>query len=493
MARVGVLVGRGFRRARGVAALGRGHGRGAPQPRPRPSRPSSSTATSTGCSAATPIDVAFLALHGRYGEDGAIQGLLEWMGIPYTGSGVLASALAMDKLKAKELFRLHNVPTPPYYDLTGPVSDAQLEERHGSFGFPVMVKPRREGSSIGVSRATTSPSCAPPSTSPCATTTACSSSASSAPARCTWASSATACSAPSRSCPVGPSLTTRPSTASGLCEYYFPARLAPTRYQGVLRLAERAHHALGCTGATRVNVLVTEGENEYVLEVNTLPGHDRPTRSSQDRRGRRAWTSPPSASRSSRARGCTPAAGRAAATPGVVSASPALTRLGERPDPLVSSLGGRGTALRSLTPPAGSGVGVAIVRPGSGEPRASALRRDAAATSPYPSGTPASRRSRGRTSPRGRPSPPPAKLLGSAVERRLQRRAEAARRETPPSAPSKASCATTGSTRGRRVAGGPGDAARAARGGSRVMKALTWMRCSHPWRLVPGSKRAQDW
>jgi D-alanine-D-alanine ligase-like ATP-grasp enzyme len=87
--------------------------------------------------------------------------------------------------------------------------------------------------------------------------------------------------------------------SKGLCEYYFPARLAPTRYQGVLRLAERAHHALGCTGATRVNVLVTEGENEYVLEVNTLPGHDRQLAPPQDRRGRRASTSPPSARRSS--------------------------------------------------------------------------------------------------------------------------------------------------------------------------------------------------
>src|SRR5262245_7720848 len=54
------------------------------------------------------IDVAFVALHGRGGEDGCVQGLLELMGVPYTGSGVLASALAMDKLKAKELFRLHN-------------------------------------------------------------------------------------------------------------------------------------------------------------------------------------------------------------------------------------------------------------------------------------------------------------------------------------------------------------------------------------------------
>src|ERR1700756_1623601 len=79
----------------------------------------------------TRIDVAFLALHGRYGEDGCVQGLLELLGIPYTGSGVLASALAMDKLKAKELFRLHNVPTPPYYDVTGELGPQELEDRHG--------------------------------------------------------------------------------------------------------------------------------------------------------------------------------------------------------------------------------------------------------------------------------------------------------------------------------------------------------------------------
>src|SRR3954447_16206913 len=79
------------------------------------------------------IDVAFLALHGRGGEDGCIQGMLELMGIPYTGSSVLGSALAMDKLKAKEMFRLHNVPTPPYYVATkGDLGD--LEELHGSFG-----------------------------------------------------------------------------------------------------------------------------------------------------------------------------------------------------------------------------------------------------------------------------------------------------------------------------------------------------------------------
>src|SRR5579872_5672199 len=98
------------------------------------------------------IDVAFLALHGRGGEDGCIQGMLELLGVPYTGSSVLASALAMDKLKAKELFRLHNVPTPPYYVARADDLDA-LEELHASFGFPCIVKPNGEGSSVGLTKA----------------------------------------------------------------------------------------------------------------------------------------------------------------------------------------------------------------------------------------------------------------------------------------------------------------------------------------------------
>src|SRR5260221_9013456 len=87
------------------------------------------------------MDAAFLALHGKLGEDGCVQGLLELLGIPYTGSSVLSSALAMDKLKAKEMFRLHNVPTPPYYTATED-DLADLGDVHGSFGFPVIVKPR---------------------------------------------------------------------------------------------------------------------------------------------------------------------------------------------------------------------------------------------------------------------------------------------------------------------------------------------------------------
>jgi D-alanine-D-alanine ligase len=220
----------------------------------------------------TPIDVAFLALHGRFGEDGCVQGLLEWLGIPYTGSGVMASALAMDKLKAKELFRLHNVPTPPYYDVSAGVADDELEERHGSFGFPVMVKPRREGSSIGVSRATSMGELRD------AVDLALQHDDGAIVERYIKGREVHVGIVNGRVLgaieivPRRPFFDYQAKTQRGMCEYFFPARLAPTRYQGVMRLAERAHHALGCAGATRVNLLVTESENEYVLEVNTLPG-----------------------------------------------------------------------------------------------------------------------------------------------------------------------------------------------------------------------------
>lgn len=220
----------------------------------------------------TPIDVAFLALHGRFGEDGCIQGLLEWLGIPYTGSGVMASALAMDKLKAKELFRLHNVPTPAYYDITAAIDDTELEERHGSFGFPVMVKPRREGSSIGVARANNMAELRD------AVDLALRHDDGVLVERYVKGREVHVGILDGRVLgaieivPRRPFFDYQAKTQRGMCEYYFPARLAPTRYQGVLRLAERAHQALGCVGATRVNLLVTESENEYVLEVNTLPG-----------------------------------------------------------------------------------------------------------------------------------------------------------------------------------------------------------------------------
>ena len=95
------------------------------------------------------IDVAFLALHGRYGEDGCIQGLLELLGIPYTGSGVLASALAMNKAKAKEVFRLHNLPTAPGYLVEADSGEDLHRERTARSASRSWSSRCGEGSSLG--------------------------------------------------------------------------------------------------------------------------------------------------------------------------------------------------------------------------------------------------------------------------------------------------------------------------------------------------------
>ena len=95
------------------------------------------------------FDRAFIALHGRFGEDGTVQGILEWLGIAYTGSAVLASALAMDKLRTKRIWGAEKLPTPKY-ELLGEQTNFRIAARR--LGVPLMVKPASEGSSIGMSK-----------------------------------------------------------------------------------------------------------------------------------------------------------------------------------------------------------------------------------------------------------------------------------------------------------------------------------------------------
>ena len=97
-------------------------------------------------------DRAFIALHGRHGEDGTIQGALEVMHTPYTGSGVLASALAMDKFRTKLMWQAAGLPVPAYAILTADADFAAVEQQ---LGLPMFVKPAREGSSIGVTKVST--------------------------------------------------------------------------------------------------------------------------------------------------------------------------------------------------------------------------------------------------------------------------------------------------------------------------------------------------
>ncbi len=101
------------------------------------------------------VDVAFIALHGPYGEDGTVQGLLELLGVPYTGSGVLASALAMDKLRTRQILQANGIPVPGYTVVDGGHWPGNQQDVAGrvarDLGYPCVVKPNAVGSSIGVS------------------------------------------------------------------------------------------------------------------------------------------------------------------------------------------------------------------------------------------------------------------------------------------------------------------------------------------------------
>jgi D-alanine-D-alanine ligase len=216
------------------------------------------------------IELAFIALHGRYGEDGCVQGLLESMFIPYTGSGVLASSVGMEKVFTKQVFVSRGIPTPKHAIFT--TTDEALE-RPLPFPFPVVVKPSREGSSVGVA-------IAKDSTQYCDAVRDAGKYAGLimveqfikgrevqgavlddealgvieiVPAREFYDYQA------------------KYGANSGT-QYIFPARLEPDIYERVNQICLQAHQALGCSGATRSDAIVTESGDIYLLEVNTLPG-----------------------------------------------------------------------------------------------------------------------------------------------------------------------------------------------------------------------------
>jgi D-alanine-D-alanine ligase len=217
------------------------------------------------------IDVAFIALHGRWGEDGCIQGLLELLGIPYTGSDVMASALAMHKVKAKELFRLNNLPTPAYYTVSA-AEAGDMAAVHGDFGFPCVVKPVREGSSVGVAICQTLDELGP------AVERALCFDGDVLVERFIAGKEVSVAVLEDRALgavEIAPRAGFYDYThkyTRGATDYFVPPRLSPERYRGVLSQALRAHLALGCHGATRVDMIVSDSGNEFVLEVNTVPG-----------------------------------------------------------------------------------------------------------------------------------------------------------------------------------------------------------------------------
>ena len=216
------------------------------------------------------IDVAFIALHGRMGEDGRVQGLLEVLGIPYTGSGTLASALAMNKSVAKKLFRQHNLATPTGY-VVSQAQLGQLDDLHLDLGFPCVVKPSNGGSSVGLSLVTTREQLKP------AVVQACRYGGEALVERQIRGREVTVGVLGDRvlgSCEMTFEAGTfdYATKYQGGAKYHLPARLSATRLLNVEAMALAAVRALGVRGYARVDFICSDTANDVVLEVNTLPG-----------------------------------------------------------------------------------------------------------------------------------------------------------------------------------------------------------------------------
>ncbi len=216
--------------------------------------------------AAEKVELAFIALHGRFGEDGSVQGLLELMAIPYTGSGVLASALAIDKIASKVMFASAGMLLAPYQVLR------RGEELILAHPLPVVVKPSKEGSSVGVSIVRD------PGKMQAALDEAFRYDSEILIERFIDGREVQVGILDGRAMgaieivPKGEFYDYEAKYTDGGAEHILPARVPADVYEAVLKEGEKAHAALGCDCYSRVDFLVTEAGECYLLEVNTLPG-----------------------------------------------------------------------------------------------------------------------------------------------------------------------------------------------------------------------------
>ncbi|MEK6662878.1 MAG: D-alanine--D-alanine ligase [Pseudomonadota bacterium] len=214
-------------------------------------------------------DRVFIALHGRYGEDGTIQGMLELMGIPYTGSGVLASALAMDKWRTKLVWQAAGIPTPRYIILTANTNFGQVA---AELGVPLMVKPANEGSSIGMSKVTRAEDLQG------AYELAAKYDRLVFAEQFITGEEYTAAILGDSALPLIRLETPRvfydyeAKYLADSTRYLCPCGLPPERERGIQALALRAFEILACQGWGRADVIVDETGTPYFLEMNTSPG-----------------------------------------------------------------------------------------------------------------------------------------------------------------------------------------------------------------------------
>lgn len=223
------------------------------------------------------VDIVFVALHGGLGEDGCIQGTLEILGLPYTGSGVLASALAMNKVASKRIFEAGGIPTPPFK----PIEEKErVDEECGwilkEMGLPLVAKPVAEGSSLGVEIVRRAEDLIEIVNRIIQT----------------YGDAFVEKFIQGHQVTVGilgvgketqalPILELIPKRefydykakyTKGLTDFIIPAPLKENVYEETQRVALKAHQILGCHGFSRVDIIVGEDDVPYVHDVNTIPG-----------------------------------------------------------------------------------------------------------------------------------------------------------------------------------------------------------------------------
>ena len=214
-------------------------------------------------------DVFFIVLHGKPGEDGTVQGVLDFLGLPYTGSGVMGSAIGMDKITSKDLFVANGIPTPDFYhERTIDINEIIIK-----LDLPVVEKPRREGSSVGITIIETKADLTRIIKKK----------------RRTHKDTFFEKYIPGMMATCGilndvplPVLEIAPKRrkfydykskyTEGMTEYIVPARIPDKQYREIQNYALAAHSAIGAHGFSRVDFVLDEEDNPYVLEVNTIPG-----------------------------------------------------------------------------------------------------------------------------------------------------------------------------------------------------------------------------
>ncbi len=222
------------------------------------------------------VDAVFIALHGRFGEDGTVQGVLEWMGLPYTGSGVMASAVAMDKSLTKRIWSSMGIPTPAHQLVTSSTDPSTLGP---GLSLPLAIKPAREGSSIGFTKLTDWSGFRQAVALAAEHDTAVMAEAFVSGREFTIALLGGGAAGPVRALPV-----IEIQAPDGRYDYqnkYFgdatrylcPAPLPPEQAEHFQDLAKSAFEAIGCEGWARVDLLWDGvSATPMLLEINTIPG-----------------------------------------------------------------------------------------------------------------------------------------------------------------------------------------------------------------------------